>query len=177
MKSLQKIFGLLLLTFIIVGCANSRALTSSPSVEPTLPTLTAEVSESPLMQPVIGTSDASIGDLSAGSDNATPDTPLVSDRSPKVITMEDNQGTIVLQAGDELVLSLKPGYDWTLEIADDAILESVERQDSLNNGEGYFVALKPGKTELIASGDAPCRKVEPPCAMPSLLFRIQVIVE
>jgi hypothetical protein len=102
--------------------------------------------------------------------------PGSTETSPQTVTLEDDGGTITLQAGERFLLKLGEEYDWTVTIADQTILSRVKNVMVVRGAQGLYEANKPGSTTLTASGDPVCRQSQPPCAMPSRLFEIKVTV-
>jgi hypothetical protein len=75
--------------------------------------------------------------------------------------------TIQLRVGERFVLALDEGYDWTVTVANPAVVSA---------SDGAYEARQAGQTDLIAEGDPPCRKVVPPCGLPSRLFQVLLVV-
>lgn len=95
---------------------------------------------------------------------------------PSTITLGDNGKTINLHVGDQIILSLGTGYDWTVKVADPSIVGRVTKDTNAQGGQGAYQATKAGTTTLTATGDPPCRKVQPPCGLPSRTFKVQIVV-
>jgi len=84
-------------------------------------------------------------------------------------TMADNGKTFVMNIGDKLRLSLDYCYDWsTISDFNPAVL--------VGAADGYF-AFASGTTTLTMIGDPGCLNSTPPCAMPSIMFTITVVVQ
>ncbi|MGN6698449.1 MAG: hypothetical protein ACTHMJ_08325 [Thermomicrobiales bacterium] len=92
------------------------------------------------------------------------------------ITLADNGRTIDLAVGDRVLLQLGDAYIWAVQIADPAVLSRVVNVTVVKGAQGLYEAKQPGTTTLTAAGDPACRQVQPPCAQPSRLFRVQVRV-
>lgn len=92
------------------------------------------------------------------------------------ITLADNGRTIDLAVGDRVLLQLGDAYTWTVQIADPAVLSRVVNVTVVKGAQGLYEAKQSGTTTLTAAGDPACRQVQPPCAQPSRLFRVQVRV-
>ena len=77
--------------------------------------------------------------------------------------------------GELVVVRMQGPWDW-LRSSDESVLEpiSVELKPKTT---GYFVAMKPGKAELMAVSD-PCPATMPPprCMAPAVLWRVDVEV-
>ncbi len=95
---------------------------------------------------------------------------------PSSVTLGDNGKTVNLHVGDRFLLALGTGYDWTANVADQAIVSRVVNVTVVQGGQGVYEAKKIGSTTLTATGEPPCRKVQPPCGLPSRTFKIQIVV-
>jgi hypothetical protein len=104
--------------------------------------------------------------------------PLVSPTPQGLIVTLDNDGqTIRLHIGDSFLLKLGEGYDWTVTIDDQTVVSRVMNVMVVRGAQGLYQAKRTGQTMLMATGDPPCRQSQPPCAMPSRLFRLQIVVQ
>lgn len=103
-------------------------------------------------------------------------TPTVA--SPQLVLTLDNYGqTITLEPGQRFLLSLGDAYEWTVTVADPAIVGLVLDAPVVPGSQGLFEARQPGTTILAAGGDPPCRKNKPPCGAPSRDFQVTLVVE
>ena len=93
-----------------------------------------------------------------------------------VVTLDDAGRTIELNTGGTFLLKLGEGYDWTLDIGDQAVISRVRNVMVIRGAQGLFEALKTGQTSLAATGDPQCRQAQPPCAMPTIEFKITIVV-
>ena len=93
------------------------------------------------------------------------------------VTLADNGATVELRVGDRCLLKLGDWYDWSLNVADTSILSRVQNIAVVKGAQGLYEALKPGRTTLSGTGDPACRKSTPPCAAPSILFEVTVVVK
>jgi hypothetical protein len=66
---------------------------------------------------------------------------------------------------------------WTVNVADQGILKRMINIMVIRGAQGIYVAGKPGTTRLSAIGDPICLQNQPPCAAPSIQFKITVIVQ
>lgn len=94
----------------------------------------------------------------------------------RTITLDDNGKTITLQVNETFLLQLGEGYDWNITIDDQTILSRKVNVLVIRGAQGIYEAHKPGRTTLSAIGDPPCRRATPPCAAPSRLFRLYIVV-
>lgn len=102
---------------------------------------------------------------------------ILTGAAPRTVTLEDDGGTVRLQAGERFLLKLGEDYDWTVTVADQTIVSRVMNVMVVRGAQGLYEAQKPGTTTLTASGDPVCRQSQPPCAMPSRLFEITVVAK
>jgi len=107
---------------------------------------------------------------------ATP-TPAMPTDSERTITLADDSRTVVLRAGERFLLKLGEEYDWMVVLEDPAIVSRVANVLTVRGSQGLYEAHKPGRTTLVATGDPPCRKAQPPCGAPSRGFRLEVVVQ
>ncbi|MFN2167673.1 MAG: S41 family peptidase, partial [Anaerolineae bacterium] len=104
---------------------------------------------------------------------ATPGSPEV---APQTVTLDNDGEAITLRVGDTFLLKLGEEYDWTVTVTDQTILSRMTNVMVVRGAQGLYEAQKPGMTTLTASGDPVCLQSQPPCAMPSRSFEIQVDV-
>ena len=95
---------------------------------------------------------------------------------PTTITQENNNQTIELNVGDTFLLKLGEEYMWNVEIDNDDIVSRVKNIAVIRGAQGVYEAKMPGSVTLSAAGDLPCREEVPPCAAPTILFKIQINV-
>jgi predicted secreted protein len=103
-------------------------------------------------------------------------TPIETTPSGKIITLDDNGKTITLQVNESFLLKLEEEYDWNITIDDQTVLSRKVNVLVIRGAQGIYEAHKPGRATLTAVGDPPCRRATPPCAAPSRLFSLNVIV-
>jgi len=108
--------------------------------------------------------------------NATPsDTPL---SSPTTITFGDNGQSFIFHVGDSFLLDLGVDiYEWTVEIDNQDVFALNTGETAPEGTQGFFSALNAGTATLTAVGDPLCRKVSPPCGVPTILFKATLTVE
>jgi len=95
---------------------------------------------------------------------------------PTTITQENNNQTIELNVGDTFLLKLGEEYMWNVEIDNDDVVSRVKNIAVIRGAQGIYEAKMPGSATLSAAGDLPCREEVPPCAAPTILFKIQINV-
>ncbi len=103
------------------------------------------------------------------ADNATA-------QESQTITLADNGRTITLNVNETFLLKLGEGYDWNITIDDQTIFSRVVNVLVVRGAQGIYVAHRPGITTLTAVGSPECLKSQPPCARPSILFKLYVVV-
>jgi hypothetical protein len=97
--------------------------------------------------------------------------------SPQTITLANDGETITLHVDEQFLLKLGEECDWTVTVADQSIVSRVVNITVVRGAQGVYEAHKAGSTTLTATGDPVCRQLQPPCAMPSRLFQINMVVQ
>ncbi len=92
------------------------------------------------------------------------------------VTLADDRGTISLHVGERFLLDLDGGFDWTVTVADPAVVTRVVNITVVPGAQGVYEARAVGHTTLTAVGDLPCRRATPPCLAPSRAFSLTIIV-
>jgi ABC-type transport system substrate-binding protein len=152
MKQILPVFVILLSVFVS-ACAPGSANSAPPEVATTLP--------ENIVPP--GTDVTSLP-------------PAV--QTPSTITMADKGKTFTFHVGDSFLLNLGGNvYDWTVTVDNQDVIALKMGVMVIRGAQGIFDALIPGTAILTATGDPLCRKSKPPCMMPTILFRITVIVQ
>jgi hypothetical protein len=94
------------------------------------------------------------------------------------ITLADNGRTFTLNPGDSFLLNLgMDTFDWTVDIDNQNVLSRVKGVMIIRGAQGIYEANSLGQAVLTAVGNPLCRNSVPECAMPSILFRITIIVQ
>jgi hypothetical protein len=97
---------------------------------------------------------------------------------PATITMSDNGKTFTAKVGDSFLLNLGDDvYNWEVTIDRQDVVTLKKGVMVIKGAQGIYDALAPGTATLTAVGDPLCRQSAPPCGMPSILFKITLIVE
>lgn len=105
----------------------------------------------------------------------TPE-PLPTGTSNLQVTLQDSGKTITLHVSDSFLLYLGDTYQWTVEIADQAIVSRVPNIMVIRGAQGIYTAHAVGITTLSATGNPACYYSKPPCLMPSILFQVTIVV-
>jgi hypothetical protein len=82
-----------------------------------------------------------------------------------------------LRKREWFLLALGEDFDWQVTAEPASVLSISVRYAPAPGEQGIFVARERGAAELRAMGNPKCLKVDPPCARPSVLFKINVVVE
>ena len=114
--------------------------------------------------------------LALAACNAPSPTPTPAVQS-RELTLADNGATVEMKVGDRFLLNLGDFYDWNLNVADTSVLDRVKNIAVIKGSQGIYSARKPGRTTLSGAGDPACLKSTPPCAAPSILFEVTVVVK
>lgn len=93
------------------------------------------------------------------------------------VTRNQNQQSITLSVGQEFLLNLGEGFNWTVSVDNQAVLSRKVNVTVIRGAQGIYVANQTGTAVLQAVGDPVCRQAKPPCMAPSILFEIKVIVQ
>ncbi len=94
------------------------------------------------------------------------------------ITMADNGKTFLVHPGDGFLLNLgMDTFDWTVTIDDQNVISREKNVMPIRGAQGVYQAINAGQTVLSAVGDPLCRNSTPACMMPSLMFKVTVIVQ
>jgi hypothetical protein len=93
------------------------------------------------------------------------------------ITLADDGQTLTFQVGQSFLLFLGVNGNWSVTVADPAVVDRIPDVFVIRGAQGLFQARRPGHTLLTATGDPACRQAQPPCATPSRLFSVQIVVQ
>ncbi|HIH44568.1 MAG TPA: hypothetical protein HA257_05690 [Candidatus Methanoperedenaceae archaeon] len=94
----------------------------------------------------------------------------------RTVTLDDNGKTLSLKVNETFLLKLGEFYDWNITIDDTAVVSRDVNVLVVRGAQGIYRAHKSGSATLIADGDPTCRKSVPPCAAPSIRFRLDIAV-
>lgn len=94
------------------------------------------------------------------------------------IILADNGKTFILHPSDSFLLDLgMDTFDWTVDIDNQNVLSMVKGVMVIRGAQGIYKANSAGQAVLTAVGNPLCRNSIPACEMPSILFKITVIVQ
>jgi hypothetical protein len=159
--------------------ATAPAPTAAPTVAPesTIPTPPPDATTAPA--PIISPAGSGVSGVATVGSNGTSGSQVTPTalKGPVTITVKDNQQTLDLTVGDSFTLDLGAALTWDVQIGDQQIIARVPDPNATDGAPQRYKALAPGRTELRATGDPRCRHVQPACMMPSILFRLTIIVK
>lgn len=93
------------------------------------------------------------------------------------MTLEDNGKTFILQPGERFLLNLDlEQFIWTVAVDNQKVLSRVPNIPVIQGTQGVYETHDPGQAILTAVGDPLCRSSKPMCMMPSMIFKITIIV-
>ncbi len=92
------------------------------------------------------------------------------------LTLADNGTTVAVAIGDRVELRLDVNLTWNVSVSNPGVLRRPPGIALVREVQGLWDAIAPGSATISATGDAPCRLVTPPCAVPTLLFSATVAV-
>lgn len=173
MKKSLTIFVILFLV-LVSACApqgtNSAPSSINPGIESVSPTQTAQGPVPEISTTLPETSITSTPEPnSVTSDNQST--------SATSITLEDNGKTFHYHVGDSFLLNLGSDvYDWNVSIDNQDIVALKVGVMVIRGAQGLYDALNPGTATLTAVGDPLCRQSSPPCGMPTILFKVTLVV-
>ncbi len=108
---------------------------------------------------------------------ATPNLDLDYYYGGQTITMDDVGRILKLRKGENFSVYLGSEYDWQVESQPDYLISQNVKITPAPGEQGIFVARQWGEGKLIAIGEPACRKAQPPCERPNIMFQISVVVE
>ncbi|MBI5934668.1 MAG: hypothetical protein HY867_13260 [Chloroflexi bacterium] len=160
MKKIAMI-GLLVLSLVLSGCASRKANAQTDG----------SVSPDGVSGPEVATTLPESG--------GGPIEPLPANGgAAAIIKFEDNGRTFTYKVGDSFLLNLGAGiYDWEVTIDQQSVISLKMGVEVIDGVQGTFEALKTGTALLTAIGNPKCLKSNPPCMMPTVLFKVTLIVE
>jgi hypothetical protein len=94
------------------------------------------------------------------------------------VTLEDGGKTITLEVGQRFLLFLKsPQHTWSVTQFDSGVIRKVADAELIEGAQGVFEAVGRGQTQLVAVGELPCHRSDPPCMALTLGFELKIVVE
>lgn len=94
-----------------------------------------------------------------------------------VITLDYVGKTISMKPGQGFLLKLGNGFSWTVSIEPEDLLTMNLRITPKPEEQGVFIARKKGTVFISAIGVPDCLSFDPPCARPSVIFRMSVHIQ
>ena len=68
-------------------------------------------------------------------------------------------------------------YEWNVTVDNQNVVALKMGVLVIKGAQGLFDALAPGTATLTAVGDPLCRKSTPPCMIPTILFKVTLVVQ
>ena len=96
---------------------------------------------------------------------------------PQTVTLDDQGKTIQMAVGQSFLLKLGEDYEWEVTVSDQSVVSRVKNIAVVRGAQGVYDALHAGTVTLTATGDPACRQSQPPCAAPSRLFTMTIVVK
>lgn len=93
-----------------------------------------------------------------------------------VVTLADDGKSIIIHKGESFLLKLDEGYNWNVEIDNQTVVSRVMNIMVVRGAQGVYDAHNPGQTTLAGVGNPSCLTAIPSCKMPSIQFKLNVIV-
>jgi hypothetical protein len=162
--------------FLATACSTGHTTEASAPQNPANPPVTeTSLPDSPI--PIVETTLPEVIQITTAGSTETPATggnPIPEGG----ITLEDRGKTFTMQVGDSFLLNLGMDiYNWAVTVDNENVLRRELNVAVIRAAQGTYQALAPGTVTLSASGDPLCLKSNPPCALPSILFTVTVVVE
>lgn len=158
--------GLALCVILALGCARpATGVEMNPFETPTSDTSIPQV-----VTVVVGPASTSLP-----LNQIKTRTPAATASAGGEITMQNAESGVTLRVGERFLLNLGE-RDWSVRSGDETIVRQAESVMIPTGSQGYFEALKAGKTKLYATSDPPCRQATPPCMLPTLFLEIPITV-
>jgi hypothetical protein len=92
------------------------------------------------------------------------------------VTLADNGKTIHMVIGQSFLLNLGLNYDWNISVSDQNVISRVKNIAVIVGAQGVYDAMHEGTAVLSAVGDPQCLTATPPCASPSIMFSVTIVV-
>jgi hypothetical protein len=159
------------LIMFVAGCASLRKNqpdATDPSATP---------------QPTVEVSTGQGGGQAVGLPSVTPNSggvvpPSTAALPADGVTLSENGITYSMQVGESFLLNLGADvYDWTVDVDRQDVLQRKLGVTVIRGAQGIYMAGAPGTAVLTANGDPLCLQSKPPCKIPSISFRITLIVK
>jgi hypothetical protein len=139
--------------------AENKIVSSTPAGEQLVPEVSTTLPDNAL-PPTTDSTTSSVGQTSS------------------TISLEDNGKTFNFHVGDVFLLNLGTDvYNWTVTIDNQDVAALKVGVTVPKGAQGMFDALSAGTATLTAVGDPLCLKSSPPCGMPTILFRVTLVVQ
>lgn len=94
-----------------------------------------------------------------------------------LITLDSVGQTIEMKKNQTLLLSLGENYVWNIQFVPEQVVSRNMKITPEPGEQGVFITRQAGVTELRAVGEPKCRFDQVPCARPSVLFKVKIVVQ
>lgn len=178
-----------LIAFLVMFVVACVPLQASQPASIDLPRAASETMPTSTQHAVEATTQGSgmIVEMSSATVMSLPTIPATADAGEELssssvppkneVTFAENGSIFVMYVGESFLLNLDmDGYDWTMEIDNQNIIQRELNVMVPRDAQGIYIAQNPGTAILIATGDPFCRQSKPPCMRPTILFSITVTV-
>jgi|GEM_PF-2686228 len=92
------------------------------------------------------------------------------------LMMADNGTTISAQVGDTIVIKLDPALNWAADVQPTGLL--FRPPVAVVRGvQDIFEAIAPGQVVITETGSPACLQASPPCAAPSQLWQVTIVIQ
>ena len=153
----------ILLSVILSACALRKGPTASAD--------SSSASSGPEVATTLPDSGGPVSDSGGGS-TVDPSS------SASEIVLADKGKTFTFHVGDSFLLNLGADvYDWEVTIDNQNVFAMKMGVMVIQGAQGIYDALAPGTATLTAVGNPQCLQSSPPCGMPTVLFKITLIVQ
>jgi predicted secreted protein len=95
----------------------------------------------------------------------------------RTITLNDHGKVITMTIGENILLYLGEGYNWTINLSNEDVIQRVKNITVIRGAQGIYDVVKAGTVTLTATGDPECLQTTPPCAAPSVQFTVTIVVQ
>jgi hypothetical protein len=116
------------------------------------------------------------GDVPLAPQATVETSPTPSLAARRTVTLDDYGQTFALHVGEQFILELGSGYDWTVRLSDSTVLTAIGPVPDGNGWQTLYEAVQLGETTLSAEGRPQCDATAGPCPMLLRGFRVRVVV-
>ena len=160
--------GIVALAVLVLGGCTSAGPSGGTAAPPAGSSLPGITSPLPLSS-VTGTPPSATAAL------PTPTAaPLASNAAAIVVTIADDGSTLHLAVGQQFILNLGNGLDWTVKVVDEQVIQRVTGAPLPAGAQGVYETRERGSTVLTATGIPHCTTGA--CPLVRLVFSVAIKV-